>query len=113
MKKVLRSTNDKDLYLTFDYLDADIHRVFYLYVFTICIKAITSSLIEFTESTIKSIIYQLCSAVKYLHSANFIHRDLKPSNVLVNSDFTTKLADFGLARHIHDIENNEGILLKI
>jgi serine/threonine protein kinase len=47
--------------------------------------------------------------VKYLHSANFIHRDLKPSNVLINENLTTKLADFGLARHLHEIENNEGI----
>jgi mitogen-activated protein kinase 15 len=31
MKKVLKSQNDKDLYITFDFLDADIHRVFDYY----------------------------------------------------------------------------------
>jgi len=34
----------------------------------------------------------------YLHSMNVIHRDLKASNLLVDSDWTIKVADFGIAR---------------
>jgi len=33
-----------------------------------------------------------------MHSANVLHRDLKPSNLLVNSDCTLKICDFGMAR---------------
>jgi len=34
----------------------------------------------------------------YLHSCNIIHRDLKPQNLLIDLNWTVKIADFGLAR---------------
>jgi len=43
---------------------------------------------------------QIVEAVKYLHSIGIVHRDLKPSNILVNSDCTTKLCDFGASTRI-------------
>jgi len=42
----------------------------------------------------------LCEAVQYAHAHAFIHRDLKPSNVLVKSDGTVKLLDFGIAKQL-------------
>ena len=36
--------------------------------------------------------------LKFIHSANVLHRDLKPSNLLVNSNCTLAICDFGLAR---------------
>ena len=44
--------------------------------------------------------YQLLKGIKFLHSAEVIHRDLKPSNLLLNSDCTMKICDFGLARSL-------------
>ena len=49
---------------------------------------------------IRFIIYQMTKALKYLHTGYIIHRDLKPSNILVNSNCTIKLCDFGLVRSI-------------
>lgn len=40
----------------------------------------------------------VCLGIKHLHSADVIHRDLKPSNIVVKSDCTLKILDFGLAR---------------
>jgi non-specific serine/threonine protein kinase/serine/threonine-protein kinase len=41
---------------------------------------------------------QVCAAVQYAHQNLVVHRDIKPSNILVASDGTPKLLDFGIAK---------------
>jgi eukaryotic-like serine/threonine-protein kinase len=46
----------------------------------------------------------ICSAVQYAHGQEIIHRDLKPSNVLVESDGTPRLLDFGIAKQLQKLD---------
>jgi serine/threonine protein kinase len=38
---------------------------------------------------------QVCSAIYFLHTHDFIHRDIKPENLLIMESGTLKLCDFG------------------
>ena len=40
-----------------------------------------------------------------MHSVKIVHRDMKPANILLNKHCKVKIADFGLARYLHDVEN--------
>jgi serine/threonine protein kinase/tetratricopeptide (TPR) repeat protein len=41
---------------------------------------------------------QVCEAVAFAHRNLVVHRDLKPSNILIDSEGTPKLLDFGIAK---------------
>nr|QAU32675.1 focal adhesion kinase isoform 2 [Ephydatia muelleri] len=49
-------------------------------------------------------ICQLCSAVVYLESKNFVHRDIAARNVLLATPELIKLADFGLSKRLEDTD---------
>jgi hypothetical protein len=42
---------------------------------------------------------QVASALRVVHAVGVLHRDLKPGNVMMRSDGTVALIDFGLAKH--------------
>jgi len=45
-----------------------------------------------------------------MHSANILHRDLKPANILINSDCTLKICDFGLSRSMQEESTNLNVI---
>ena len=58
---------------------------------------------------IRSLVFQMCKAVDYLHKNNMIHRDVKPENLLIDENLNLKLCDFGFARKVKLNKNNNNI----
>ncbi|XP_072110451.1 mitogen-activated protein kinase 15 isoform X2 [Mobula birostris] len=92
---VIRAANDRDIYLIFEFMETDLHAVIR-----------KGNLLK--DIHIRYILYQLLKATKYIHSGNVIHRDQKPSNILLDADCFVKLCDFGLARCINQIQEEQG-----
>ncbi|KAF0740287.1 hypothetical protein Ae201684P_016620 [Aphanomyces euteiches] len=85
-----------DLYIVQPLMETDLCRVIH-------------SKEHLSDEHIQYFMYQLLCGIQYIHSANVLHRDLKPSNILVNSDCSIKICDFGLARFATDQDVAEGL----
>ncbi|KAI8490696.1 fibroblast growth factor receptor 2-like isoform X3 [Branchiostoma floridae x Branchiostoma belcheri] len=57
-----------------------------------------------THKDLVSFAYQIGRGMEFLHSKKCIHRDLAARNVLVAEGNVMKIADFGLARDIHNMD---------
>ena len=90
----LRSFSDLDnLYLEFECVDADLFRYQHVHQ-----TAAGKRPAPLPLHLIKWLIYQLFSAIAFIHSRSVIHRDIKPQNLLLSADGSLKLCDFGMAR---------------
>ena len=49
------------------------------------------------KENINNLTLQICEGLEYCHQNGIAHVDLKPDNILLSSDNTIKLADFGLS----------------
>ena len=78
----------KDLYVVFEAMDFDMSRL------------LDDRKQWITPDHTRYFLHQLLVGTSYMHSANIVHRDLKPANVLLKTDCTLKICDFGLARVI-------------
>ena len=51
-----------------------------------------------TEPEIACVVRGALTALQYLHDCNGVHRDIKTDNILMTSDGTPKVGDFGVSR---------------
>ncbi|XP_053329658.1 tyrosine-protein kinase BTK [Spea bombifrons] len=56
------------------------------------------------QGDLLSMCNDVCAAMMYLESKQFLHRDLAARNCLVAEDGTVKVSDFGLSRYVLDDE---------
>lgn len=61
-------------------------------------KIIDSKNLKLEKKEIKYIIKKITESLHHLHKNNILHRDIKPANILINSDGSIVLTDFGLSR---------------
>ncbi|GLC35942.1 hypothetical protein PLESTB_000521600 [Pleodorina starrii] len=52
------------------------------------------------RDAVRLIMFQLCSAIAFIHTKGMVYRDIKPENLLVDEHGTVKLCDFGFARYL-------------
>ena len=81
--------DNKNYYLLMEYLSGkDLDKIF------------REDYNKITFNDIRFILYQVFSALNYIHSKNIVHRDIKPANIICvknNGKFDLKLIDFGLS----------------
>ncbi|GBF63691.1 sporulation protein kinase [Trichophyton mentagrophytes] len=105
----------KKLHICMEYMDGNLYQL---------MKAREHKPLE--PKAVKSILFQILSGLDHIHAHQFFHRDIKPENILVSSNtslesssstfsryshlvtppstpsnYTVKIADFGLARETH------------
>ena len=56
--------------------------------------------IRVTEVDALKLFYQILAGLEYCHRKQIVHRDLKLENIILTSDGTIKIADFGLSNSI-------------
>ncbi|XP_074496411.1 serine/threonine-protein kinase DCLK1-like isoform X2 [Sebastes fasciatus] len=99
---ILRRVKHPNIVLLIEEMDtySDLYLVMELVKGGDLFDAITSSS-KYTERDASCMLFNLASAIKYLHGLNIVHRDIKPENLLVfehqDGSKSLKLGDFGLA----------------
>jgi serine/threonine protein kinase len=78
-------TNDGQLFIVMSYLEGKTLR-----------KMIDVSPLKVEEAI--SISIQIAEGLKQAHEKGIVHRDIKPANIMITTDGTVKIMDFGLAK---------------
>ena len=62
---------------------------------------------KFEESVVRSLTRQVLEGLAYLHQEGILHRDLKADNILLDTDGTCKITDFGISKRSDNIYGND------
>ena len=59
---------------------------------------------RFTPEQALAIVPPVCEALQFAHEHGIVHRDIKPENLLLDKDGRVKIADFGIAKMLGEID---------
>eukprot|EP00915_Cephaloidophora_sp_WS-2016_P004847 GHVH01006470.1.p1 GENE.GHVH01006470.1~~GHVH01006470.1.p1 ORF type:complete len:776 (+),score=90.40 GHVH01006470.1:270-2597(+) len=107
--------NCNSIYMTFEAMDADLAEIIecqtpelgrIIQAWSPDGSSVRRNRFTLSIRNIKSIVYQILIGLNEMVTHQFVHRDIKPHNILLKFDEVSrnaivKLADFGLARHVH------------
>ncbi|KDP42471.1 hypothetical protein JCGZ_00268 [Jatropha curcas] len=65
------------------------------------------------EGIVRLYTKEILHGLKYIHEQNIVHCDIKCKNVLIDSSGNVKLADFGCAKRVNNLEKNGNLLQDI
>lgn len=68
------------------------------YIDGVTLKELISKRAPFSDEEVIGVSIQVAAALAHAHKNGVIHRDIKPQNILVTSNGTIKVTDFGIAR---------------
>ncbi|MES2400669.1 MAG: protein kinase [Pseudomonadota bacterium] len=60
---------------------------------------------ELTQKRALQVIHEIAQALDAIHRAGIVHRDIKPENIMLRTDGTVALADFGIAKSMLKAES--------
>ena len=84
VSEIYASTNERDIFVVSEYMNSDL------------MAAIRSNALRPIHKEL--VMWQLLSALKFIHSAGVIHRAIEPQNILINNRCDVKVAGFSRAR---------------
>jgi serine/threonine protein kinase len=103
---VMRELRHRNIvrYLGSEYIkDDNILNIFIEYAPQGSVAAVTKKFNTLPVETVRSYTKQTLEGLQYLHEHNIIHRDIKGDNILLDTEGTIKLADFGCSRKLDEI----------
>ncbi|XP_042343214.1 testis-specific serine/threonine-protein kinase 1-like [Plectropomus leopardus] len=100
--EIIRSLDHPNIAKTFDVFESLTSKVYI--VMELCVKGDVLNYIDtkgaFPENSSCRLFSQLCDAIQYLHDSNVAHRDLKCENLLLDTEFSLKVCDFGFSKRL-------------
>ena len=85
LAQIYAVTGEREPFLVFEYVEGE------------TLDGVLSRSVKLPTADARRIVAEIAGALSYAHGHNIIHRDLKPSNVMIATNGTTKVMDFGIA----------------